>query len=58
MNFEFNDEQKLFAEQVRRFAQQHLAAGALARANSPTTAILSSDSELLRVLTRGEQGVK
>jgi alkylation response protein AidB-like acyl-CoA dehydrogenase len=35
MDFEFNDEQRLFAEQVHRFAQQHLADGALARAHDP-----------------------
>jgi alkylation response protein AidB-like acyl-CoA dehydrogenase len=35
MNFEFNEEQKLFAEQVHRLAQQHLAEGALARAHDP-----------------------
>jgi alkylation response protein AidB-like acyl-CoA dehydrogenase len=35
MNFELTDEQKLFAESVRRFAQDHLAAGALKRAHDP-----------------------
>ena len=35
MNFEFTDEQKLFAESVRRFAQQHLEKGALKRAHDP-----------------------
>lgn len=33
MNFDLTDEQKLFAESVRRFAQDHLAAGALKRAH-------------------------
>ena len=33
MNFEFTEEQKLFAEQVRRFAREKLAAGALKRAH-------------------------
>ena len=33
MNFDLTDEQKLFAESVRRFAQTHLAAGALKRAH-------------------------
>src|SRR5260370_647249 len=33
MNFEFTDEQKLFAEQVRRFALAQLAKDALARAH-------------------------
>jgi alkylation response protein AidB-like acyl-CoA dehydrogenase len=35
MNFEFTPEQKLFADQVRRFAQSELAGGALARAHEP-----------------------
>ena len=35
MNFDFTDEQKLFAESVRRFAQQHLATDALKRAHDP-----------------------
>jgi alkylation response protein AidB-like acyl-CoA dehydrogenase len=35
MNFDLTDEQKLFANQVRRFAQTHLAAGALKRAHDP-----------------------
>jgi alkylation response protein AidB-like acyl-CoA dehydrogenase len=35
MNFDFTDEQKLFAEQVRRFACEHLASGALKRAHDP-----------------------
>jgi len=35
MNFDFTDEQKQFADSVRRFAQAHLASGALARAHDP-----------------------
>jgi len=35
MNFDFTEEQKLFAEQVRRFAREHLAEGALERAHDP-----------------------
>src|ERR1700753_3460715 len=35
MNFDFTDEQKLFAESVSRFAREHLAAGALERAHNP-----------------------
>lgn len=35
MNFEFTEEQRLFAESVRRFALAHLEEGALARAHSP-----------------------
>jgi hypothetical protein len=31
MNFEFTDEQKLFAESVKRFARENLAAGTLKR---------------------------
>src|SRR5271170_2380071 len=35
MNFDYTDEQRQFAESVRRFAQAHLAAGALKRAHDP-----------------------
>jgi hypothetical protein len=35
MNFELTQEQRLFAEQVQRFAQDKLAAGALGRAHDP-----------------------
>jgi len=35
MNFDLTAEQKLFAEQVHRFAREHLAAGALKRAHDP-----------------------
>jgi len=35
MNFDFTAEQKLFADQVRRFARERLAAGALKRAHDP-----------------------
>src|SRR5262249_21889149 len=35
MNFDFTEEQKLFAESVRRFAEAHLAKDALKRAHSP-----------------------
>src|ERR1700681_1544154 len=35
MNFDYTDEQKLFADQVRRFAQTQLAADALKRAHDP-----------------------
>src|ERR1700719_980487 len=35
MNFDYTEEQKQFAESVRRFAQAHLAAGALKRAHDP-----------------------
>jgi alkylation response protein AidB-like acyl-CoA dehydrogenase len=35
MNFDYTEEQKQFAESVRRFALNHLAAGALKRAHDP-----------------------
>src|SRR6185503_909895 len=35
MNFDFTEEQTLFAESVRRFAQAHLEKDALARAHDP-----------------------
>src|SRR5215207_4693623 len=35
MNFQFTDEQKLFAESVRRFAETHLQKDALERAHDP-----------------------
>jgi hypothetical protein len=35
MDFDFTPEQKQFAEQVRRFARDHLAKGALKRAHDP-----------------------
>jgi alkylation response protein AidB-like acyl-CoA dehydrogenase len=35
MNFELSEEQQLFADSVRRFAETHLASGALARAHDP-----------------------
>jgi alkylation response protein AidB-like acyl-CoA dehydrogenase len=35
MNFDFTEEQKLFAEAVRKFAQAHLAKDALKRAHDP-----------------------
>src|SRR5580704_19417522 len=35
MDFDFTAEQKQFAEQVRRFAREHLAKGALERAHDP-----------------------
>jgi len=35
MNFDFTDEEKLFAQSVRRFAHEQLAPGALKRAHDP-----------------------
>src|SRR5579884_3308401 len=60
MDFEFNDEQKLFAEQVRRFAQQHLADGALARAHDPAfpfdVARLMAQQGLMGITLPAEDG--
>ncbi len=60
MNFEFNDEQKLFAEQVRRFAQQHLADGALERAHDPAfpfdVARLMAEQGLMGITLPAEDG--
>ncbi len=35
MDFALTEEQALFADSVRRFAEQHLRTGALARAHDP-----------------------
>ena len=35
MNFDFTEEQKLFADSVHKFAQAHLAKDALKRAHEP-----------------------
>jgi alkylation response protein AidB-like acyl-CoA dehydrogenase len=60
MNFEFTDEQKLFADQVRRFAQAQLAAGALARAHDPRfpfdVAKLMSKQGLMGITLAEEDG--
>jgi alkylation response protein AidB-like acyl-CoA dehydrogenase len=60
MDFEFNDEQKLFAEQVHRFAQQHLAGGALARAHDPAfpfdVARLMAQQGLMGITLPAEDG--
>ncbi len=39
MNFDFTAEQKQFAEQVRRFAREHLAKDALKRAHAPRLSV-------------------
>ena len=39
MNFDFTDEQKLFADAVRKFASGELAKGALARAHNPRLSV-------------------
>jgi alkylation response protein AidB-like acyl-CoA dehydrogenase len=58
MNFEFTDEQKLFAESVRRFALAHLEKDALARAHDPrfpfAVAKLMSEQGLMGI-TLGEK---
>src|SRR5579871_5954266 len=60
MDFEFNAEQKLFVEQVRRLAQQHLAAGALARAHDPAfpfdVARLMAEHGLMGITLPAEDG--
>src|SRR5690349_3210295 len=60
MDFEFNAEQKLFAEQVHRFAQQHLADGALARAHDPgfpfDVARLMAEQGLMGITLPAEDG--
>src|SRR5260221_9158148 len=63
MNFDFTDEQKLFAESVRRFAQAHLAKDAIPRAHRPgfpfDVAKLMSQQGLLGITipeTDGGQG--
>ena len=60
MNFEFSDEQKLFAESVRRFAQDKLASGALKRAHEPKfpfdVAQLMAEQGLLGITIPEEDG--
>src|ERR1700757_170582 len=60
MNFEFTPEQKLFAEQVRRFAQNELAAGALKRAHDPRfpldVATRMSAQSLMGITLKPEDG--
>jgi len=60
MNFEFTDEQKLFAESVRRFAEAHLAADALKRAHRPgfpfDVAKLMAEQGLLGITIPAEDG--
>ena len=60
MDFEFTEEQRAFAESVRRFAQAELAPGALERAHSPAypweTAAKIAKQGLLGILFPGEDG--
>jgi len=60
MNFEFTEDQQLFADQVRRFALDKLADGALERAHDPgypwEIAKMLADQGLLGILVREEDG--
>ncbi len=60
MNFDLTDEQRLFAEQVRRFAREHLAAGALARAHQASfpfdVAELMAGQGVLGITLPAEEG--
>ena len=60
MDFEFTEEQRAFAESVRRFAQAELAPGALARAHDPAypweTAARIARQGLLGILFPEEDG--
>ncbi len=60
MNFDFTEEQKLFAEAVHKFAQAHLAEGALKRAHDPRfpfdVAKLMSDQGLMGITIPEKDG--
>ncbi|HEX4411571.1 MAG TPA: acyl-CoA dehydrogenase [Xanthobacteraceae bacterium] len=60
MNFDFSDEQKQFAETVRRFAREHLAPGALNRAHEPRfpfdVAKLMAKQGLMGITLSAEEG--
>ena len=60
MNFDFTEEQKLFAESVHKFAQAHLAGGALKRAHDPRfpfdVAKLMSDQGLMGITIPEKDG--
>jgi alkylation response protein AidB-like acyl-CoA dehydrogenase len=60
MNFDFAEEQKLFAESVHKFAQAHLAEGALKRAHDPRfpfdVAKLMSDQGLMGITIPEKDG--
>jgi alkylation response protein AidB-like acyl-CoA dehydrogenase len=60
MNFDFTEEQKLFAESVRGFAQAHLAKETLARAHNPRfpfeVAQLMSRQGLMGITIPAEDG--
>src|SRR5258705_3244118 len=60
MNFDFTEEQKLFAESVHKFAQAHLAEGALKRAHEPRfpfdVAKLMSDQGIMGITIPEKDG--
>jgi len=60
MDFAFTEEQQLFADNVRRFADEHLRAGALARAHSDEfpweTAQLLAEQGLLGITIKEADG--
>ncbi|PYB72292.1 acyl-CoA dehydrogenase family protein [Rhizobium wuzhouense] len=60
MDFILSEEQRMFAESVRRFAEQHLAAGALQRAHTPgfpfDVARLMAEQGLLGIAFPEEDG--
>src|SRR5690606_10374929 len=60
MDFELNEEHRAFADSVRRFAQDRLAAGALERAHSPEypweTAQMLAEQGLLGIAFPEEDG--
>ena len=60
MNFELTEEQQLFADNVRRFANDHLKEGALARAHSDAfpwdTARLIAEQGLLGITVKEADG--
>jgi alkylation response protein AidB-like acyl-CoA dehydrogenase len=60
MDFGLTEEEKLFAEQVRRFAQQHLSDGALERAHDPAfpfdVARLMAQQGLMGITLPAEDG--
>jgi alkylation response protein AidB-like acyl-CoA dehydrogenase len=60
MNFDFSEEQKMYAEQVRRFARDKLAPGALKRAHDPgfpfDVAKLMGEQGLMGITLPREEG--
>ena len=60
MNFELTEEQRAFADTVRRFARERLAAGALERAHAPgypwEIARLLAEFGLLGITMKEEDG--